>query len=87
MHHDRESARAVARETTVWQAFLWILLVALVMFVIALSLQHRDAMHKIEQLEETSGLLSKRMAACEGVRDDLTDLQKRVTGVEAQFWE
>ena len=87
MHYDRESAQGLSEQSSLLQVCLWVLVALLLAFVLALALRNRDAQKKIEQLEETSGLLSERIAACEGVRDDLTDLQRRVTSVEAQFWE
>jgi len=87
MHYDRESAQGLSQQASVLRALLWVLVALLVALVLALALRNRDAHQKIEQLEKTSDLLSKRMAACEDVRDDLTDLQRRVTSVEAQFWE
>jgi hypothetical protein len=87
MHYDRESAQGLSQQTSVLRVLLWVLVALLLAFVLALALRNRDAQQKIEQLEETSDVLSQRMAACEDVRDDLTDLQRRVTSVEAQFWE
>lgn len=87
MHYDRESAQGLSEQSSVLQVCLWVLVALLLALVLALALRNRDAQEKIEQLEETSDLLSKRMSVCEGVRDDLTDLQRRVTSVEAQFWE
>ena len=87
MHYDRESAQRLSQQTSVLRVFLWVLVALLLAFVLALALRNRDAQEKIEQLEETSDVLSRRMAVCEDIRDDLTDLQRRVTSVEAQFWE
>jgi hypothetical protein len=87
MHHDPTSARDLAKSTTIWQAVIWFAVFVLIAFVLALALRNRDAQRKIEELEESTDLLSARVAVCEGLHDDLTDLQKRVTSVEAQFWE
>lgn len=87
MHHDRESAQGLSEQTSVLRVLLWVLVALLLAFVLALALRNRDAQRKIEELEESTDLLSARVSACERIHDDLTDLQKRVTSVEAQFWE
>ena len=87
MHYDRESAQGLSQQSSVLRVLLWLLVALLLAFVLALALRNKDAQEKIEQLEETSDVLSRRMAVCEDIRDDLTDLQRRVTSVEAQFWE
>ena len=87
MHHDPTSARDLANNTSFWKTVVWVFVIALIAFVIALSLRNMDAQRKIEELEESTDLLSARVAVCEGIQDDLTDLQKRVTSVESQFWE
>jgi hypothetical protein len=87
MHHDPVSARDLAKNSSFWQTVVWVFVIALIAFVIALSLRNIDAQRKIEELEESTDLLSARVSACERIHDDLTDLQKRVTSVEAQFWE
>jgi phosphotransferase system glucose/maltose/N-acetylglucosamine-specific IIC component len=87
MHHDPTSARDLAKNTSIWQAVIWVVVFVLVAFVLALALRNKDAQRKIEELEEDTDLLNKRVSACERLHDDMTDLEKRVTGVEAQFWE
>ncbi len=87
MHHDPTSARDLAKNSSVWQTVVWLIIFVLIALVLALALRNRDAQRKIEELEESTDLLSARVAVCERIHDDLTDLQKRVTSVEAQFWE
>lgn len=87
MHHDPTSARELVSQMSIWQTVLWVVVFLLLAFVLALSLQNRDARQKIEELQDSTDLLSQQVSACGRLRDDLTDLDKRITGVEAQFWE
>jgi hypothetical protein len=87
MHHDPTSARELVSQMSIWQTVLWVIVLLLLAFVLALSLQNRDARQKIEELQDSTDLLSQEVSACGRLRDDLTDLDKRVTSVEAQFWE
>ena len=87
MHHDPQSARELAGQTSTLQAVIWLLVLLLIAFVLALALRNRDAQERIKELEESTDLLSKRVSECERVLDTVTDLEKRVNGVEAQFWE
>ena len=87
MHHDPTSARQLVDQSGWLTVVLWLLIFLLLAFVLALSLQNRDARQRIEELQDTTDLLSARVSTCGSLRDDFTDLEKRVTGVEAQFWE
>jgi Mg2+/citrate symporter len=93
MHYDRKSALGLADTTrsladnALFQLIIGIIIVLLVAVVLALSLRNREALHKIDELQKDADLLSQRVNTCARLADDLTDLEKRVTSVEAQFWE
>lgn len=53
MHHDPTSARELVSQMSIWQTVLWVVVFLLLAFVLALSLQNRDARQKIEELQDS----------------------------------